>query len=122
MNLYEIGRFLEFHFLSQACEDMLMQLMSIDNVVQILSWSLNSHGSAWVGRQAQQYLEEEFFNVALNHCEVLAELNQETIVRLLKSDFTQASESEILQALIKWGEVQLKQDNQWVMHTYFYKS
>ena len=122
MNLYEIGRFLEFHFLSQACEDMLMQLMSIDNVVQILSWSLNSHGSAWVGRQAQQYLEEEFFNVALNHCEVLAELNQETIVRLLKSDFTQASESEILQALIKWGEVQLKQDNQWVMHIYFYKS
>ena len=122
MNLYEIGRFLEFHFLSQACEDMLMQLMSIDNVVQILSWSLNSHGSAWVGRQAQQYLEEEFFNVALNHCEVLAELNQETIVRLLKSDFTQASESEILQALIKWGEVQLKQDNQWVRHTYFYKS
>ena len=122
MNLYEIGRFLEFHFLSQACEDMLMQLMSIDNVVQILSWSLNSHGSAWVGRQAQQYLEEEFFNVALNHCEVLAELNQETIVRLLKSDFTQASESEILQALIKWGEVQLKQDNQWVMHTYFCKS
>ena len=121
MNLYEIGRFLEFHFLSQACEDMLMQLMSIDNVVQILSWSLNSHGSAWVGRQAQQYLEEEFFNVALNHCEVLAELNQETIVRLLKSDFTQASESEILQALIKWGEVQLKQDNQWVIHTYFYK-
>ena len=122
MNLYEIGRFLEFHFLSQACEDMLMQLMSIDNVVQILSWSLTSHGSAWVGRQAQQYLEEEFFNVALNHCEVLAELNQETIVRLLKSDFTQASESEILQALIKWGEVQLKQDNQWVMHAYFYKS
>jgi len=116
MNLYEIGRFLEFHFLSQACEDMLMQLMSIDNVVQILSWSLNSHGSAWVGRQAQQYLEEEFFNVALNHCEVLAELNQETIVRLLKSDFTQASESEILQALIKWGEVQLKQDNQWHQH------
>ena len=110
INLYEIGRFLEFHFLSQACEDMLMQLMSTDNVEQILSWSLNSHGSAWVGRQAQQYLEEEFFNVALNHPEVLASLNQETIVRILNSDFTQGSESEILQALIKWGEVQLKQE------------
>merc|ERR1719420_1436027 len=87
-----------------------MQLMSTDNVEQILSWSLNSHGSAWVGRQAQQYLEEEFFNVALNHPEVLASLNQETIVRILNSDFTQGSESEILQALIKWGEVQLKQE------------
>ena len=116
INLYEIGRFLEFHFLSQACEDMLMQLMSIDNVVQILSWSLNSHGSAWVGRQAQQYLEEEFFNVALHHCGVLASLNQETIVRILKSDFTQGSESEILQALIKWGEVQLKQQEQQFHH------
>ena len=111
MNLFEIGRFLEFNFLAQACEDMLMQLMTIDNVITILHWSLNSHGSAWVGRQAQQFLEEEFFNIA-NHVEVLPHLKQETIVRILKSDFTQASESEILQALIKWGEVQLKHDEQ----------
>ena len=50
INLYEIGRFLEFNFLAQACEDLLMQLMSVDNVVVILNWSLNAHGSAWISR------------------------------------------------------------------------
>ena len=107
INLYEIGRFLEFNFLAQACEDLLMQLMSVDNVVTILNWSLNAHGSAWISRQALQFLEEEFFNVS-NKMEVLGSLSQSTIVRLLKSDFTQASESEVLQALVKWGEHQLK--------------
>ena len=98
INLYEIGRFLEFNFLAQACEDMLMQLMSVDNVVTILNWSLKSHGSAWISRQALQFLEDEFFNVA-NKMEVLGSLSQSTIVRLLKSDFTQASESEVLQVM-----------------------
>jgi len=107
INLYEIGRFLEFNFLAQACEDLLMQLMSVDNVVTILNWSLNAHGSAWISRQTLQFLEEEFFNVS-NKMEVLGSLSQSTIVRLLKSDFTQASESEVLQALVKWGEHQLK--------------
>ena len=96
MNLYEIGRFLEFNFLAQACEDMMMQLMTVDNVVLILNWSLKAHGSAWISRQASQFLEEEFFNVA-NNMQVLGSLSQSTIVRLLNSDFTQASESEVLQ-------------------------
>ena len=61
INLYEIGRFLEFNFLAQACEDLLMQLMSVENVVTILNWSLKPHGSAWISRQALQFLEEEFF-------------------------------------------------------------
>lgn len=106
MNLYEIGRFLEFNFLSQACEDLLMQLMSVENVVRILDWSQNAHGSAWISRQAWQFLEEEFFEVA-SKMEVLGSLSQDTIVRLLRSDFTQASESEVLQTLVKWGEWQL---------------
>ena len=100
MNLYEIGRFLEFNFLAQACEDMLMQLLTVDNVVRILQWSLKAHGSAWIARQASQFLEEEFFNVA-NNIDVLGSLSQNTIVRLLKSDFTQASESEVLQVRLK---------------------
>ena len=111
MNLYEIGRFLEFHFLSQSCEDLLMQLMTVDNVVSILNWSLHPHGSAWISRQALQFLEEEFYNV-VNNMDVLGSLSHATIVRLLQSDFTQASESEVLQALIKWGEHQLNQQQQ----------
>ena len=106
MNLYEIGRFLEFNFLSQSCEDLLMQTLNTSNVVGILNWSLKPHGSSWIARQAYQFLEEEFFNIA-NNIEVLGNLSHDTMLRVLRSDFTQASESEVLQALIKWGEFQL---------------
>jgi BTB/POZ domain-containing protein 7 len=105
MNLYEIGRFLEFTFLSLGCEDLLMQHLSASNVIKILEWSLKPHGSAWISRQAFLFLEEEFFAVASS--EVLAALDIETLTRILQSDFIQASEAEILQALIRWGECQL---------------
>lgn len=110
MNLYEIGKFLEFHFLAQSCEDVLMQLLSVHNVNKILAWSLNSYGSAWIARQAYQYLEEEFYSV--NNSDVLACLDQDTMCRILKSDFLQASESEVLQALVRWGEHQLSNKNE----------
>ena len=100
MNLYEIGRFLEFNFLAQSCEDMLMQYLNINNVVTILNWSLNPYGSSWIARQAYQFLEEEFFTIS-TRLDVLGSLTQSTMIRILKSDFAQASESEVLQALIK---------------------
>ena len=106
MNLYEIGRFLEFNFLSQSCEDMLMQLMTTRNVIDILSWSLLPHGSAWMARQAQQFLEEEFFTLTSN-AELLGRIDEETLIRILKSDFTQVGsvanpiKSVILGAVLK---------------------
>ena len=90
MNLYEIGRFLEFNFLSQSCEDVLMQLMTTQNVIDIQQWSLQPHGSAWIARQAQQFLEEDFFSFASN-TEILGKVDEETLLRILKSDFTQVS-------------------------------
>ena len=90
MNLYEIGRFLEFNFLSQSCEDVLMQLMTTQNVIDILQWSLQPHGSAWIARQAQQFLEEDFFSFASNS-EILGTVDEKTLIRILKSDFTQVS-------------------------------
>ena len=92
MNLYEIGRFLEFNFLSQSCEDVLMQLMTTQNVIDILQWSLQPHGSAWIARQAQQFLEEDFFSFSSNP-EVLGRLNENTLIKILKSDFTQVSKT-----------------------------
>ena len=88
MNLYEIGRFLEFNFLSQSCEDVLMQLMTTRNVIDILNWSLQPHGSAWMARQAYQFMEDEFFSLTSN-TEILGRVDEETLVRILKSDFTQ---------------------------------
>ena len=88
MNLYEIGKFLEFNFLSQCCEDLLMQTMGIHNVVDILHWSLEPQGSAWIARQAYQYLEEEFYNFSSN-VELLGKVDRDTLIRVMKSDFTQ---------------------------------
>ena len=110
LNLYEIGRFLEFNLLAQSCEDMLMQCLNINNVVTILNWSLNPYGSSWISRQAYQFLEEEFFTIS-TRLDVLSSLTQTTMIRILKSDFAQASESEVPQALIKWGECQQQNNN-----------
>ena len=90
MNLYEIGKFLEFSFLSQCCEDLLMQTMTTHNVVDILHWSLEPQGSAWIARQAYQYLEEEFYNFSTN-VDLLAKVDRDTLIRVMKSDFTQVS-------------------------------
>lgn len=109
MNLYEIGRFLEFSFLSLSCEDLLMQHLSSANVIKIFKWSLKPHGSAWIARQAFLYLEEEFYSVS--NSDVLSSLDQETLAKILQSDFIQASEAEILQALLRWGESQLNAKN-----------
>ena len=88
MNLYEIGKFLEFSFLSQCCEDALMQMMTIHNVVEILNWSLEPQGSGWIARQAYQYLEEEFYTFSSN-VDLLGKLDQDTLIHILQSDFTQ---------------------------------
>ena len=89
---------------------MLMQYLNINNVVSILNWSLNPYGSSWIAKQAYQFLEEEFFTIS-SSSSILGSLSKDTMMRILKSDFVQASESEVLQALIKWGEFQLSKEN-----------
>ena len=81
--------------------------MAVHNAVDILGWALEPQGSAWIARQAYQYLEEEFYSFSAS-IELLAKVDKDTLVKVMKSDFTQASESEILQTLIRWGEQQLK--------------
>uniref|UniRef100_A0A0K2U366 BTB/POZ domaincontaining protein 7like [Nasonia vitripennis] n=1 Tax=Lepeophtheirus salmonis TaxID=72036 RepID=A0A0K2U366_LEPSM len=105
MDLYEIGRFLEFDLLSQNCEDFLAQSLRPENVIPILDWSLKPHGSAWIRRQAFQYVQEEFTLIA--NSEYFEKLDINILKDLLESDYTQASELEILQAIIRWGELQL---------------
>ena len=84
--------------------------MAVHNAVDILGWALEPQGSAWIARQAYQYLEEEFYSFSAS-IELLAKVDKDTLVKVMKSDFTQASESEILQTLIRWGEQQLKMKN-----------
>ncbi|KAF2367455.1 BTB/POZ domain [Trinorchestia longiramus] len=105
MEVYQIGRFLELDILTQSCEDLIVESLSLDNLVSVLHWSRQSHGSAWVQRQALHYLREEFSQVAQSP--VLLELDKQTLIHALMSDFLQAAELEVLQSVLRWGEHQL---------------
>ncbi|RXG51806.1 BTB/POZ domain-containing protein 7 [Armadillidium vulgare] len=105
MEIYQIGRFLELDILTQSCEDLIVESLSTDNLVSVLKWSGQSHGSAWVQRQALHFLREEFSQIAQSG--VLLELDKATLTDVLSSDFLQSAELEVLQAVLRWGEHQL---------------
>ncbi|CAG9759562.1 unnamed protein product [Ceutorhynchus assimilis] len=105
MELYQIGRFLELDILAQGCEDLILEALSLDTLPVVLQWARQPHGSAWVHRQALHFLREEFQPVAQSV--VLHQLDKEHIIEILKSPFLQASELEVLQAVLKWGEHEL---------------
>lgn len=105
MELYETSRLLELDTLTQSCEDALVELLSPESLVTVLQWSEQAHGSPWVRRQALAFLREEFSAVASTP--VLLQLSKYHLLEVLQSDFLQASELEILTAVVKWGEHQL---------------
>lgn len=105
MELYEIGRFLELDFLIQSCEDLIIDCLSVETLATILKWSEQPHGSPWVKRQCLCFLREEFSAIASSS--YLYQLEVSHLIEAIKSDFLQASELEVLQAIIKWGENKL---------------
>lgn len=103
MELFEIARFLELDSLIQCCEDMIIDSLSADTLVSILKWS--EEGSPWVKRQALHFLREEFATISTTPILFLLESSQ--LVEVVKSDYLQASELEVLSSVIKWGENRL---------------
>ncbi|XP_063990921.1 BTB/POZ domain-containing protein 7 [Diachasmimorpha longicaudata] len=105
MELYQIGRFLELDILSQGCEDLILEWLTHESLPIVLRWGSQPHGSAWVHRQALHFLREEFQTIATTS--VLYQLDHTHLVHALQSHFLQASELEVLQAVLKWGEHEL---------------
>ncbi|XP_074662377.1 BTB/POZ domain-containing protein 7-like [Tubulanus polymorphus] len=105
MEIFQIGQFLDFPVLSQGCEDIIVDNLCVENLPSTLAWSQEPHGSDWVHRQTFHYLREEFTQVA--HSQMLQELSKEYLIAAIQSDYLQASEAEVLCAVIKWGEHQL---------------
>lgn len=103
MELFEIARFLELDSLIQCCEDMIIDSLSVDTLVSILKWS--EEGSPWVKRQALHFLREEFTTISTSP--ILFQLESSQLVEVVKSDYLQASELEVLSSVIKWGENRL---------------
>lgn len=105
MDLFEIARFLELDSLIQSCEDMMMDALSVDTLVPILKWSEQAHGSPWVKRQAIHYLKEEFATICTSSA--LYSLDASHLMEAVRSDYLQASELEVLVAVVKWAEHRL---------------
>lgn len=105
MELYQIGRFLELDILSQGCEDLILEWLTLESLPMVLKWGIQPHGSSWVYRQACHYLREEFSAIATSP--ILHQLDKSQLIETLQSNFLQASELEILCAVLKYGENQL---------------
>ncbi|XP_070578490.1 BTB/POZ domain-containing protein 7-like [Ptychodera flava] len=105
MEVYQIARFLDLTIMAQACEDIIAESLSQDNFISVLNWSSQAHGSQWVYRQAMHFLKEEFLAIAASP--VGCELNKTYLIEALKSDYLQASELDVLKAVLKWAEHQL---------------
>ena len=48
MELYQMGRFLELDIVTQGCEDLILEWLTLDALPAVLKWSSQPHGSAWV--------------------------------------------------------------------------
>lgn len=59
----------------------------MSTLLQTLEWSSQPHGSDWVHKQAIQFMEAEFVNIA--HSDIFPFLPKKYLVQLLKSDFLQ---------------------------------
>lgn len=70
-----------------GCEDIIVESLSFDNLVSVLRWSDQPHGSEWVRRQALHFLREEFSVIAASP--VLYDLDKVHLVQILQSDFLQ---------------------------------
>lgn len=105
MELYQIGRFLELDILAQGCEDLILEWLTLETLPQVLKWSNQPHGSEWVNRQSCHFLREEFSSVIASP--VLHQLEKTQLINALQSNFLQASELEVLQTVLKWGENEL---------------
>ena len=75
-----------------GCESLIASSLNIENLVSVLNWSSEPHGSRWVYRQALLFLREEF--IAIVSSPVLYELSCVQFMEALKSDFLQVGSSD----------------------------
>ena len=106
IDLFVIGKFLELDSLIAICENLLVDAINLDTVQKLLEWS-ERNGSEFLRRQCVCFLREEFTTIATS--QLLVQLNENQLIELIKSDFLQASEYEVMCSIIRWIEFKLDQ-------------
>ena len=70
-----------------GCEDIILEELAPSTLLPTLEWSSLPHGSDWVYRQAMQFLQDEFVNIAQS--EAFSFIPKKYLAEALKSDFLQ---------------------------------
>uniref|UniRef100_A0A7I4YWH3 BTB/POZ domain-containing protein 7 n=1 Tax=Haemonchus contortus TaxID=6289 RepID=A0A7I4YWH3_HAECO len=104
IQLIHIAKFFALEKLVQLCEDVIVASLCPESCVSICTWACDG-GSQYVARCAQSYLESEFSQIASTHC--LFDISLESLVSCVESQFLQATEVDVLEAVIRWGEHEL---------------
>ena len=73
--------------LCAGCEDVIVENLCVENVVHVMAWAREHHGSQWVARHALHLLTEDFLQ--LTHSPVLLDLPKDCLKDVLASDFLQ---------------------------------
>jgi len=84
---FSVARFLELDSLSHKCEDLLVDSISLDNIISLIKWAKESHGSNYVYRNCIVYLREDFSSFSSSPG--FYELDRHTFCELISSDFVQ---------------------------------
>ena len=74
-------------YIISGCEDIIADNITTENLLSILNWSSEAHGSKWVLRQALHFLREEFLQIM--NSPVLFDLTKDHLIEALSSDFLQ---------------------------------
>lgn len=89
------------NYFFSACEDIVIRNLSIDNVVNVLQWSLEN-AEKYIQTHAFRLLEREFSKISVSNS--LFDLEKEEMQFLTSSQFLQCTELELLDACVRWGE------------------
>ena len=99
--------FQNLHFkIVLGCEDIILRRLSEETVIKIITWASESHGSNFVFRQCIQFLTDEF--ASFSQSEHFLQISQDVLTEVLQSDYVQASELQILKAVLRWGQHQVE--------------
>ncbi|CAJ0589402.1 unnamed protein product [Cylicocyclus nassatus] len=104
IQLIQIAKFFTLEKLVQLCEDVIVSSLCNESCVSILSWAVDG-GSQYVAQRAQSFLESEFAQIASTHC--LFDISRDSLKTCVQSQFIQATEVELLEAVMRWGEHEL---------------
>ncbi|XP_076817147.1 BTB/POZ domain-containing protein 7-like [Clavelina lepadiformis] len=105
IELLYIGHFLDFPSLAQGCENALYDKVNVSNLVELLQWSSQPHGSTWLHRQIVRYARDNFQQLMVSG--TLLSLTSSELTEIIQSDFVNAPELDILRTVLKWGEHEL---------------